>query len=113
MLLLLGLLLATRLVGVLMPLGTRRAVIMPLLPLRLLLGGARRLKRVIRLRCQPGTGNPLNIAEVGAFILCAERQRNAGSARPARAADSMHVGFRLVRQVKVNDMADIVHVNPA
>ena len=53
---------------------------------------------------------PLDIAQVVALVWRAEGNGEAVGAGAGGAADPMHVGLGLVRQVEVHDEADALHV---
>ena len=55
----------------------------------------------------------LDVAQELAFLRGAERERLARLAGPAGAADAVDVGLRLVRDVEVDDVGDVVDVEPA
>jgi len=56
---------------------------------------------------------PLDVAQIGAFLVIAERDRYAIGAGACRAADAMDVGFRDVRQIVIEHVADAVHIDAA
>ena len=45
----------------------------------------------------------LDIRQIRAFLVVAERDRHAGSAGPGGAADAVNIAFRLVRQVEIDE----------
>src|SRR3974390_22923 len=53
----------------------------------------------------------LDIAQISALLVIAERDRGAFGARARRAPDAVHVAFRHVRQIVVDHMADAVDVD--
>src|SRR5262245_54781062 len=55
----------------------------------------------------------LDVAQVGALLGVAERDRDAAGAGARGAADAVHVAFGNVRQVVVDDVADAVDVDAA
>ena len=55
----------------------------------------------------------LNVTQIGALVVVAERDGDAGGAGPGRAADTVHVTFRFVGQVEVDDVGDAVDVDAA
>src|SRR5262249_48648807 len=55
----------------------------------------------------------LDVADVGALLVVAERDRQAARARAAGAADAVDVGLGLVRDLEVEDVRDLVDVEPA
>ena len=52
-------------------------------------------------------------AQIGAFILIAETDGDAGSARAAGAADAMNVGFWFMWDIEVHHVGDGVDVDAA
>src|SRR5688572_7420442 len=56
---------------------------------------------------------PLDTHEEATLLGVAERNGGAALARAARAADAMHVGLGDVRQLEVDDVADVVDVDAA
>ena len=71
-----------------------------------------------RLRGAAGGGNRhpdqlLDVAQERQLVVRAERDRDAVGAGARGAADAVHVAFRDVRQVEVDDVADAVDVDAA
>jgi hypothetical protein len=62
---------------------------------------------------QAAAGQFLDIAEVFPLVGRTECNRDAARASSCRAADSMHVALRNVRQLVVDDMRDLVDVDAA
>ena len=54
-----------------------------------------------------------NRAQIGAFILIAETDGDAGSARAARAADAMDIGFWFMRDIEVHHVGNRIDVDAA
>jgi len=82
--------------------------------------GARRGARL----CPPLIGAPvahwnshanklLDIAQEGHLLAFAQRDRDTFRASARRTADTMHIGFRHVRQIEIHDVADAVNINAA
>src|SRR5215471_7401589 len=55
----------------------------------------------------------LDIAQKGHLLAVAQRDRNTFRASARRTADTMHIGFRHVRQIEIHDVADAVNINAA
>src|SRR6516165_5074625 len=55
----------------------------------------------------------LDIAQEGHLLAVAQRDRNTFRASARRTADTMHVGFRHVRQIEIHDVADAIDVDAA
>ncbi len=55
----------------------------------------------------------LNIAQEGHLLALAKGNRDAFHARASRTADTVHVGFRHIRQIKVDDVADAIDIDSA
>ena len=49
--------------------------------------------------------------EIASFRRIAERKRHPRFPRPSGAADAMDITFWLIRQLKVDDMADILYID--
>src|SRR5205085_3414949 len=80
------------------------------------LGALARLRRARRGLAFRGDGQAdqlLDGAQVGNLLAVDQRDRYAGGAGARGAADTMHVGLGLVRQVVVDHMADAVDVDAA
>ncbi len=56
---------------------------------------------------------PLDIDEVGALILLAEGDRPARSASASSAADAVNIGLGDVGSIEVDDVRDILDVDPS
>ena len=54
-----------------------------------------------------------NRAQIGAFILIAEADGDAGSAGAAGAADAMDIGFRFMWDIEIHHVGDRVDVDAA
>ena len=55
----------------------------------------------------------LDIAQEGHLLAVAQRDRNTFRASARCTADTMHVGFRYVRQIEIHDVADAIDVDTA
>src|SRR6516225_9757938 len=55
----------------------------------------------------------LDIAQEGHLLAVAQRDRNTFRACARRTADTMHVGFRHVRQIEIHDVADAIDIDAA
>src|SRR3989454_2356558 len=53
----------------------------------------------------------LDVAEVRRLLAVAERDRGTRCPGPRGAADAMHIGFRHVRQIEIDDVADAVDID--
>ena len=61
-----------------------------------------------------GHANDLfNLTQVLQFVLRTKRHRSAVGTGTRRAADPVHVGLRLVRQIEVNHQTDVLDVHAA
>src|SRR5262249_36024163 len=56
---------------------------------------------------------PLDIAQEADLLTVAQRDRDTFSTRARRTADTMHVGFRHVRQIEIHDVADAIDIDAA
>src|SRR5579883_424494 len=59
------------------------------------------------------TNELLDVAQERRLVRIAERDRHAGSAGAGRAADTMNIGFRHIRQIVVEDVADAINIDAA
>src|SRR5262249_51643198 len=55
----------------------------------------------------------LVITQEGHLLAFAQRDRNTFCASARRTADTMHVGFRHVRQIEIHDVADAINIDAA
>src|SRR2546423_13658307 len=55
----------------------------------------------------------LDVAQERPFFIVAKRDRDAFGPGARGAADAMHIAFRNVRQVVIDDVADAIHVDAA
>src|SRR3974390_2052501 len=55
----------------------------------------------------------LDMAQERHLLAVAQRDRNTFRASARRTADTMHIGFRHVRQIKIHDVADAIDVDTA
>src|SRR3569623_2206154 len=58
-------------------------------------------------------GQPLDVAQIGVFLTCDERDRGAFGASACGAADAMDIGFRHDRQIEIEDVGDAVDIDAA
>jgi hypothetical protein len=70
-------------------------------------------RRGSRHRRDGSPDQPFDRTQVLHFVAIAERNGRAFRARAGGAADAMHVRFRFVRQIVINDVRDAVDVDPA
>jgi len=74
--------------------------------------GAARRKPAIRRR-DTLADQSLDRTQERAFLAIAKGDGNAGSSRPRGAADPMHIGFRDIRQIEIDDMRDAIDIDAA
>ena len=55
----------------------------------------------------------LDLAQKRHFLGVAQRDRHACGAGARRSADAVHIGFRHVRQIEIDDVADAVDIDAA
>src|SRR6516165_8503169 len=55
----------------------------------------------------------LDIAQEGHLLTVAQRDRGTFSTRARRTADTVHVGFRHIRQIEIHDVADAIDIDAA
>ena len=72
----------------------------------------RRARSPIRRR-DHGADELFNVAQEGGLLRIAERDRHPGGAGARRAADAVHIAFRNIGHVIVDDMGDAVDVDAA
>ena len=64
-------------------------------------------------RCRNGpTDQPLDIAKKRQFLCVTERDRRTSCTGARGAANTVHIGFWHVRQIKIHDMANTVDIDP-
>ena len=68
---------------------------------------------VIRSHRDRSADQPFDGSKVRHFITIAKGNGGAGSANAAGSADAVHVRFRLVRQIVIHHVRDIIHIDPA
>ena len=72
------------------------------------------MRRIVGLlQVEVQAGQTLDLAQLGALGRIDQRDRDTGLAGAGRAADAVHVAFRLFRQVEVHDMGDVVDMDAA
>src|SRR5208282_1546705 len=64
-------------------------------------------------RSDGASGELLDIAQVGPFLVAAERDRDTGRTGARRSADTMDIVFRHVRQLEVDDVRHAFDIDPA
>ena len=64
-------------------------------------------------RRQRHANQPLDVTQIGAFLVIAERDREALGAGARGAADAVDVAFRHIGQVVIDDMRDAVDIDAA
>jgi len=71
------------------------------------------MKRLILIERNFLADELLNVANVAALFVIAERNRNSLRPRACRSANAMNISFCDVRNFEVYDMRDVVDVDPA
>ena len=70
----------------------------------------------LRMRPERPDGTPgelLDVAQVGSFLVAAERDRNAGRTGTRRSADAVDIVFGHIRQLEIDDVRHAFHIDPA
>src|SRR6185312_11905191 len=80
---------------------------------RSLLGLRRDLRQIMRQDWNLAPDQSLDRAEIRPLAAVAEGERRATLARTRRASDAMHIAFRLVRQLVIDDVGDVLHIDAA
>lgn len=68
-------------------------------------------RRINRLNAR--ADQALDIAQIATFRAVTERDCDARLARARRPSDPMHIAFRHIWQLEIDDMGHVVHINPA